>query len=71
MNKAKLMSLLPLSMSLSACTAELGAVGIILLTVLLPAAFVFLLLWGLRRRRGARARDENDRRNYPDADDKE
>ncbi|GEM_PF-1972011 len=70
MNKAKLMSLLPLSMSLSACTAELGMAGTILLLVLLPAAFVFLLLWGLRtQRRQARRGDKEDRRNYPDADD--
>jgi hypothetical protein len=70
-HRAKLMSLLPLSLPLSACTSEMGAVGIILLTVLLPAAFVFLLLWGLRRQRQVRARNEGDRRNYPDFDDKD
>jgi hypothetical protein len=71
MNKAKLMSLLPLSTALSACTAEVGMAGSILLLVLLPAGLVFVLLWALRSRRQSRANGRDDRRNYPDADDKE
>lgn len=70
MTRTRLMSVLPLSLPLSACTAEMGVAGTILLLVLLPAAFVFLLLWGLRtQRRQARRGDKDDRRNYPDADD--
>lgn len=71
MNKAKLMSLLPLSIPLSACTVEVGMAGSILLLVLLPAGLVFVLLWALRSRRQSRANGRDDRRNYPDADDKE
>lgn len=70
MTRTRLMSVLPLSLPLSACTAEMGVAGTILLLVLLPAAFVFLLLWGLRtQRRQVRRGDKDDRRNYPDADD--
>lgn len=69
MNKAKLMTLLPLSIPLSACTAEVGMAGSILLLVLLPAGLVFVLLWALRSRRQPRATGGDDRRNYPDADD--
>lgn len=65
------MHLLPLSLPLSACTAEVGKVGTILLLVLLPAALVFVLLWALRLRRQSRRGDKDERCNYPDFDDRE
>jgi len=65
------MTVLPLSLPLSACTAEMGVTATILLLVLLPAALVFALLWGLRTRRRSRVSGKEDRRNYPDYDDKE
>jgi hypothetical protein len=71
MTRTKLMSLLPLSALLSACTVEVGRAGTILLLVLLPAALVFALLWGLRTRRQSRRGGKEDRRNYPDFDDRE
>ncbi|MEW6646254.1 MAG: hypothetical protein AB1450_03520 [Pseudomonadota bacterium] len=71
MTRTTLMSLLPLSLPLSACTVEVGKAGTILLLVLLPAALVFALLWGLRARRQSRAAGREERRNYPDFDDKE
>lgn len=71
MTRTKLMSLLPLSGLLSACTVEVGKAGTILLLVLLPAALVFALLWGLRARRRSRSGGKDDRRNYPDFDDRE
>lgn len=70
MTSTKPMTLLPLSLPLSACTIEAGGTMTIVLLVLLPAAFVFLLLWALRRQRqGRTARD--DKRNYPDFDDRD
>lgn len=69
MTRTKLISLLPLSAPLSACTVEVGTGGTILLLVLLPAVLVFVLLWALRSRRQSRAVGKDDRRNYPDADD--
>lgn len=70
MTSTKLMALLPLSLPLSACTVEAGSTGMILLLVLLPAAFVFLLLWTLRRQRQGRTA-KDDKRNYPDFDDRD
>lgn len=70
MSRTRLMSVLPLSLPLSACTAEMGVTATILLLVLLPAALVFALLWGLRtQRQQTRRGGKADRRNYPDADD--
>ncbi|GAB4290388.1 MAG: hypothetical protein Kow0096_03810 [Thiohalomonadaceae bacterium] len=65
------MSVLPLSLMLSACTVEMGKAGAILLLVLLPAVLVFILLWGLRARRQSPAAGREERRNHPDFDDKE
>ncbi|WP_127476235.1 hypothetical protein [Sulfurivermis fontis] len=71
MSRSRLVSVLPLSLPLSACTAEMGVTATVLLLVLLPAALVFALLWGLRTRRRLRVHGKEDRRNYPDYDDKE
>lgn len=71
MSRTRVMSVLPLSLPLSACTAEMGVTATILLLVLLPAGLVFAVLWILRTRKQPRAVGKEERRNYPDYDDKE
>lgn len=71
MHRTRLMSVLPLFLPLSACTAEMGMTATLLLLVLLPVGGVFAVLWVLRTRRPPRAAGQEDRRNHPDYDDEE
>jgi len=66
-----LATLLVLPLILSGCAVLDSPAGRISLLVLSPLLFVGLLLWAIRMQRRGRLPDREDKRGYPDYDDRD